>query len=97
VGTGVSGIGESARIVFVYAFADEQAATAAAPSVEATFAPDNVLWTPVGDRPWTMGSVLEFESIKTVGRTVVVTSSFPDAADRPDAGSTGGLPLFYHE
>ena len=96
-GRGWSGIGESARFVLVYAFADEQAAADAAPSVEATFAPDTVVWTPVGEDPLTMRSILNFESIETVGRTVVVTTSFPDAAERPSAGADAIPPYLFHE
>ena len=89
--TGWSGIGGSARVVFVYAFADEQAAADAAPSIEAVFAPGNVVATPVGQETLTMRSIFDVESIETVGRTVVVTA-------RPQRTDTGFLPPYlFHE
>ncbi len=84
---GWSGIGESARLVLVYAFADEHEAADAVPSIEATFAPDNVVPTfdsgnvvlrPVAEDRLTMGRLLDVESIETIGRTVVVIGSLPD-------------------
>lgn len=84
---GWSGIGESARFVFVYAFADGQEAAEAVSSIEATFAPDNVVPTfdsgnvvlrPVDEDRLTMGRLLDVESIDAIGRTVVVTSGLPD-------------------
>lgn len=99
--TGWSGISASARVVYVYAFADQQAAADATPSVEATSAPDNVVATstpgdfptPVDENPLTMGSILEVESIETVGRTVVVAAS--PATDVVAAGYVA--PFLVHE
>ncbi len=89
--TGWSGIGESARVVYVYGFTDEQAAADAAPSIEAVFAPDNVAATPLGEETLTMRSIFDVESIETVGRTVVVTAS----PQRTDAGFLP--PYLFHE
>ncbi len=89
--TGWSGIGESARVVYVYGFTDEQAAADAAPSIEAVFAPDNVVATPLGEETLTMRSILDVESIETVGRTVVVTAS----PQRTDAGFLP--PYLFHD
>ena len=91
LGTGWSGIGESARITYVYAFADERSAADATPSVEAVFAPDSVVPTAAGDDRLTVRSFLEVESIETVGRTVVVTA-------KPQRTDAGFLPSFlFHE
>jgi hypothetical protein len=91
LGTGWSGIGESARITYVYAFADARSATDATPSVEAVFAPDSVLPTAVGDDRLTVRSLLDVESVETIGRTVVVTA-------KPQRTDASFFPSFlFHE
>lgn len=99
--TGWSGIGASAKAVYIYAFADEQAAADATPSVEAAFAPDNVVATlapgsfpaPAEGDPLTMRSIVAVESIETVGRTVIVTAS--PATDEVTVGYVA--PFLVHE
>lgn len=86
LGIGWSGIGASRRIVYVYLFDDNDAASAATPSVEATFDPNTPL-PAEGAPPQVMGSFFNIDSIETMGRTVVVTTRPTSAME-----STGFYP-----
>lgn len=92
LGTATFGVGDSTSVVYVYAFADEQAAADATPSVEAAFAADNIVPTfdqtntprPVGTNQMTVRTILDVESIDAVGRTVVVRADRLEPGDEWD-------------